>query len=327
MGIIVYQCDTCKRDIEMVRNEHGLDTTARCVITHRCHGSLHKIAERPTGVFGKDVKDVPGLENYRPRNVMYQHEQTISASSWKINHKLNAFPSIRVYIDYVDPQGHRTHLQMDPDDYVVTNVDQNNVEIDFATTTTGIVHLISRNSTPYESESVEESISYHQISANGILTIAAKVSDQEVNKLTKRINFISPTTSVIQGTNVEFTAHKFEGSIALFNTPWQEKDLINLGGALLKVYSARISDVMHSLNVEEGSPFYISETEDYVILSSMEPFIEGADIDDHNILYPHNIATTSVTANSRTVGNELTIDQTQIVEYHPPIRIIKTIFQ
>ncbi len=326
MSVVVYQCDTCIREIEIVRNEQGLDIINRCVITHGCKGSLRQIDERPTGVFGKDVEDVEGLENFRARNILDVHEQLLSSSTWIINHTLNTDPTTHVYIDFIELDGTKSYQLMDPDDYVVEYIDQNTTQIMFATTTTGIVHSIARASNPIDDLSVVVDIEFAQITANTILTIATKEFNDQF--IIKTMNFISPSTSVVTSVPVEFTAHRDEitAELALFNTPWQDTDKVFLGGSNYKVRSVRISDIISSQNIEEGSPFYFTDTSDFIILTSTSPYEASVDVATDIVFFPINISSSSTTANSNTNNNELSIDGTTAIHYHPSIKIISSIF-
>lgn len=332
MGVVVYQCDTCRREVDIVRNERGLDTVKRCVITNGCKGSLFQVAERNTSVYGRPLEDVEGLDNYRQRNVLYIHEQLLSSTNWIINHNLNTNPTVVVYIDFVEPSGRRTYRMLDPDDYVVTFSDGDNISIEFATGTTGLAHIIARSSNPRKVDIQSVVRSWYQVTANSILTVGIKYDKDpalmDADTVTDRtLYFISPSTSEVISTNVPFTSHKSKGEIALFNTPWQDANVIFVNGSLYKVKSARVNDILNSLNIEDGSPFYFDDPTNMIILTSVPPYSSlNVDASLKKAFDPSTLGTTSLSANSRVTDSQLTIDETQSMEYHPPIKIIERIF-
>lgn len=327
MSVVVYECDTCRREIDIVRNERGLDTVRRCIITDGCKGSLYQTEERSTSVFGRPVEDVEGLDNYRARNILYIHNQLLSSPQWIIEHNLNSDPSVVVYIDIVNLDGTRSYQTMDPDDYVVNFVDGNNITIEFAVGTTGIAHVISRssNTTPIELQDTEQQ--WYQVTANSILTIGVPFEIGNSEQFTSiPTSFISPSTSSVITTDVTFTAHKFNGDVSLFNTPWQDADLVYVGGVLYKIKSTRISDVLTSQRIEEGSPFYFDRN-DILIFTSNEPYSSlNVDTNQTRVFSANDLSRSLVTANTRVDDSQLTIDVTQAIDYHPPIKVIERIF-
>lgn len=327
MSVVVYECDTCNREIDIVRNERGLDTVKRCVITNGCKGSLYQIEERSTSVFGRPVEDVEGLDNYRQRNILYIHNQLLSSSQWIIEHDLNTDPAVVVYIDVVNLDGTKSYQTMDPDDYVVSFVDGNNIQLDFAVGTTGIAHVIARSSNTSVIQQVNQEPQWYQVTANSILTIGVPLDiDNPQQFVSVNTSFISPSTSEVVDTDVTFTAHKFNGEISLFNTPWQDGDLIFVGATLYKVMSTRISDVITSQRIENGSPFYFNR-DDIVILTSNQPYSSlNVDTNLQRVFRSDTITNSLVNANTRVEDLELTIDETQAIDYHPAVKIIERIF-
>jgi len=326
MSIVVYQCDTCNRDIDIVRNEHGLDTINRCVITHGCKGTLHQIQERPTGVRGTPTEDVDGLDNFRQRNILHVHDQTLSSSSWTVNHNLNTDPSSHVYIHTIALDGNRSTKLVDPETYVVTYIDADTSVIEFASATTGVVHSVARSSNPADDQVKLADPIFVQVSANAILTIAtAEFSGQSVIQM---MSFISPSTGSVVVTPVEFTAHKDDttSEIALFNTPWQDTDTVLANGQPYKVRSVRISDIIQSQNIEPGSPFFFNNPSDFILLLSTAPYESSVDHNLNSTVLPEDIISSGTVFNSHVLNDELHVDGITTTEYHPAIKIITTIF-
>jgi hypothetical protein len=326
MSIVVYQCDTCKRELDILRNERGLDTVSRCVITQGCKGSLYQIDEKGTGVFGRPLTDVDGLDNYRQRNVLYIHEQLLSSSSWTIEHGLNSNPSVVVYLDNVTVDGVRSSTILDMDDYVVNFVDGNNITIQFAVGSTGIAHIISRSSNPDTVNFIQQPNTFDQLTANSVLTIGLPFVDDDPKTTDILLNFISPSTSNITSLIVEFTSHNFNGEISLFNTPWQDTDLIYTNGQIYKLKSVRVDSIMSSQDIESGSPFFFDDT-NFIILTSNPPYSSlNVDINDTRVYIPSKIESSGVGSNTSGNDGEFFIDETTAINLHPPIKIIKTIF-
>jgi hypothetical protein len=327
MAVIVYECDTCIREIEIVRNSQGLNTINRCIITNGCKGTLRETSERLNGVFGKSIEDVDGLDNYRSRNILSITSQILSSSSWTISHNLNTDPTTHVYIDSVSITGIKSRTLLDPDEYVATYVNHNTTLVEFATSFTGIVHSVSRSSNPTSPTSSNTEIIFGQISANTILTIATDESKTEPPF--RNITFISPSTSVLKTIPVVFTPHKdgTSGLLALFNTPWQSVNNISLGGLTYKVRSVRISDILTSNDIEDGSPFHFDLTDDFIILSSKLPLSTNiVDVEKDKVIFPESISSSTTSINSVALGNEIKVDESIIMGYYPSIKIISTIF-
>ena len=99
MAIVVYKCDVCKRDIELEQNIKGLENIQRCTITHGCRGKLYQTKVLPDYVRGRLPDQVAGLDDWRQRTVLYNHEQTIESDSWLVNHNLGTFPSVSVFVN------------------------------------------------------------------------------------------------------------------------------------------------------------------------------------------------------------------------------------
>jgi len=99
MAIVVYKCDTCKRDIELIRNIEGLETVQRCVITLGCRGKLYQTKVHPDFTRAALPTDVLGLDNWLQRKVLHNHEQTIESTEWLVTHELGTFPAISVFVD------------------------------------------------------------------------------------------------------------------------------------------------------------------------------------------------------------------------------------
>lgn len=170
MATITYQCDTCKREITVPENTQGVTVFSKCIITRGCKGQLYKLERNKNILRSSEIipEPVPGLENYVPRRVIFEQNQNISANPWKVNHNLGVSPAVIVYF-FDDVTGRP--FEVAPDDYTVTVVDRNNIEIAFSIPRRGIVQLIARSSVPREIETISTD-NLFQVSNEGIMTLA-----------------------------------------------------------------------------------------------------------------------------------------------------------
>lgn len=331
MSVIIYKCDTCKRELEIIPNEQGLNITTTCIITEGCKGALYKIGERATGVFGKAVDDVEGLDNFRPRVVLATFDQILADPVWKIEHNLNTDPVVHVYKNVVI-EDIETQILLDLDDFVVVYVDNNNIRVEFSTATSGTVHLIARSTKPEPIASIDDNIVLEQVTANSFLIIGTLLTDDDLLVSppiypSKEINFISPSTGVVTSVDVPFLANKHGITLNFTNSPWNTVDTMSFGGNVYKVRSIRITDITASNDIETGSPFYFTDTDDWIILLSTAPYSQDiVDINVTEFFYPAVLSSDSTVPNSFLSDDEMVIDVIDKTQYHPEIKITTTIF-
>ena len=84
MAIVVYKCDVCDREIEILQNPEGLETVGRCVITDGCRGNLYQIDTKQDFIRGKFPETVAGLTDWTQRKVLYDHTQSVATFQWRI---------------------------------------------------------------------------------------------------------------------------------------------------------------------------------------------------------------------------------------------------
>lgn len=311
-----YQCTQCKQTIQVNSNTRGVDFTNHCIITPLCSGQLVG-----TSVTATQSVSIPRT----PRNVLFIFQQQLSESVWKVAHDLNSNPSIKVYADTIE-NGKSVKRLMDVDDYVATYNNPNLVTIEFATQTTGEVHLISRSSNPVPTTVTSNDTQYGSITTNGILTIAHLVRDDILPAIDLSITTISPSTNEAANHSVMLNPHEFESEISLFDTPWQSVNTITVNGQLFKLYSGRITNVLSANSVEVGSPFTLSMDGIGLILLTKPPKESVVDIVDDKVIPVGVITTDAITPTSTTSSTQFLVDSTLLTTYHPTIKIITTIF-
>lgn len=153
MSTIRYQCDTCKRKIDVLENQSGMTTFGKCIITSRCKGNLYKLMRNPENIreFLDEPSD-PRIQNYFPRKLFFEHVQNIPKDAWEIRHNLGVEPAITVF-DTSDSSSEPVIINQN--NYTITIIDNNTIELKFNTNKQGIAHCIARSTTPLETPVVD----------------------------------------------------------------------------------------------------------------------------------------------------------------------------
>ena len=73
MAIVVYNCDTCKREVELPQNKEGLEVIQRCIITAGCRGKLYQTDLKLNHIRGKLPDSVIGLVDWSQREIGRAH--------------------------------------------------------------------------------------------------------------------------------------------------------------------------------------------------------------------------------------------------------------
>ena len=201
MAIVVYECDVCKRSIELKQNIKGLENIQRCTITHGCRGKLYQTAVLADFVRGRLPDQVAGLDDWRQRKVLYNHEQTIERDNWIVQHDLGTFPSISVYVDAPTEADPDNQEEIIPVDIVI--VDEDNIILRFDKALSGLAQLVARQSDPNLLRPltgltvVTEDL--QQISINGNMSIATRISTTGTpTTVYLLVEYTTTTNAVIQ---------------------------------------------------------------------------------------------------------------------------------
>ncbi len=177
MAIVIYKCNTCKREIELQRNITGLETVGRCVITHGCRGSLYQTKLHPDYVRGSLPDPVIGLDDWRQRKVLHDHQQPIERDEWVIEHNMGVVPSVSVFVDRPIQDDPDNREEITPED--VTAISDNVLVLKFDRPWSGIAQLVSKQSDPDllrpTTRIFEEEEEPFQISNLGELSIATRI--------------------------------------------------------------------------------------------------------------------------------------------------------
>lgn len=168
MATISCKCDTCKRQIEIPENTHGLTIIGRCTITLGCRGKLRQVVRNPNTARGANTPILPGVDNYIPRQAFYQHVQALSSNKWRVVHGLGVMPTILLYVlnhngEYVIQNGRTYHIEV---------IDENSVNILFDRDMVGIAHCIAKSSVPVSIKQLPVPEDTTQLSTKGVLTLA-----------------------------------------------------------------------------------------------------------------------------------------------------------
>lgn len=270
MGIVIFKCDTCNREIELVQNKTGLETIGRCIVTDGCRGKLVTVRIIPDHSRGNIPVDVEGLSNWRQRKVLFTHEQKVANSKWKVTHDLNTSPSVQTFV-YVPNGPGTTLVEILPT--TITVVSSNVVEIEFTQNYTGIAQLISRTST----ESVLDPAIVSPTSI--IVTTQQKLVLATLDAapiVTLGAQFLSPTTfkpSILVMLPCSSAANETSG------TAWEGVRKVLIGGKIFTIRGISLANIDLS-GVVSGSPFYIAsisavgglvQNKNFILLTK-EPF-------------------------------------------------------
>lgn len=142
MAVVVYECDTCKREVHRSQNTRGMDVIGRCVITDGCRGKLNQKQIKPSHAVGHSTVPVLGLTDWSARRILYTHNQDLGRSVWQIDHGLNGLPIVNAYV--YDQNDVGKLIPIEPEE--IKYVSNNTVTLSFRTTLAGKAQLIMRSS-------------------------------------------------------------------------------------------------------------------------------------------------------------------------------------
>lgn len=168
MATISYNCDTCKRSVELVENPYGFTVVGKCVITNGCSGRLYRTERNPNNLRESAPKYVAGLDNYVPRKAFFEYTQSLASDKWNINHNMGVLPSTSVYM--LSASG--KYELVDNRTYKVVAIDKNNLSIVFPTKVSGLVQCIAKSTVPSIPPTVAPDATEYQVSSNGVITFA-----------------------------------------------------------------------------------------------------------------------------------------------------------
>lgn len=257
MAVITYKCDTCNRTIDKTQNVLGLEVMNHCVITASCKGSLFKVGTKGNSVARGFPSPVAGLTDWRARRLMYNHDQPVNSSVWKIDHDLNTNPSVQVYVNRTTGSP-RTETLIEIEPQLIEYINPSTLLVHLNKSESGIAQCISRNATRVATKSIDviqdidpssNDVTVGTMLTQSTLTIATLVMDTEINV---GINFLSSKDlSIIEGINpLDFGA-------ATSNSLWYPHELVFIKGKFYKIHSCLINFTqLIDSGVRDGSFFF-----------------------------------------------------------------------
>lgn len=253
MTIIVYQCDTCKREIEKIQNRKGLEVINRCTITQGCRGKLYQTKVLPDFIRNSLPNDVTGLTNWSPRKVLLNHTQTIEKDVWVIELEpgMGTAPIVSVFVNRPTNTDSNNQEEITPSTISYT-VDT--VTLTFDRPWSGIAQLVSRQSAPTILSTTvtqtDTSSDYVQISNNGEITIATRVTSDDNNSLVG----ISMTFDSATGTDI--TSNYVADNQPSTNSAWVDYNKVIIKGKIYNVRSfSGLTSEMVTGTINNGSTF------------------------------------------------------------------------
>lgn len=253
MAIVVYKCDVCKRDIEIERNINGLENIQRCTITHGCRGKLYQTKVLADFVRGRLPDQVAGLDDWRQRKVLYNHEQTIERDNWVVKHNLGTFPSVSVFINVPTEADPDNQEEIIPTDIVI--IDEDNIILNFDRALSGLAQLVARQSDPDLLRpfvglniSVED---LQQLSLTGDVAIATRISTVgEPDSVDLTVEYTTTTNAI--NTQI-YSADVNETGTA---SSWRDIDKVIIKGKTFSIRSFNgLVDEMVDETIASGSTF------------------------------------------------------------------------
>jgi hypothetical protein len=168
MATTTYQCNVCKRVIQKKDNLSGLTIFGKCIITSGCLGQLNRLSRNIDNSREVFPSAVSGILDYTPRRAFFSYDQSLLSDTWTINHNLSTFPAINAYVSTIEGTA---LLPLDPEQFTISVIDKDTVNIKFKQPYIGTAQCIAR-STTLRSPSTVKTSSLVQISTNGLITMA-----------------------------------------------------------------------------------------------------------------------------------------------------------
>ncbi len=274
IGPVVYQCDTCTRRVRLPTSLYSFEVVQRCIITLNCPGKLFKITNQEeinaTPVFPPEVV---GLDDWFPRNILFNHTQGIAAPSWTIQHNLGVNPLVQVLVDRVDSENNLYQIELAPSEYTVVVVDLNTIIVSFSRFESGIAQCIGTASTNLVNPEATTAapIPDMLLTSGGELTIATTNSNPLISV---SIVYKAATDTTISYVGID--------DVPSINSPWVGANVVHING---KNYTVRSFNILTTSPapayfsgglVRDGSPIFfdglgVNANEDFILLGK-SPF-------------------------------------------------------
>jgi len=341
MSTVRYQCDTCKREIDLIENKSGLTTFGRCVITDGCRGRLYKISRNPNNIREfLEEPTIPNIKNRIPRRAFFSFTQNVPKRVWQVRHDLGNYPAVVIY-DTSDTSVAPVILARDQ--YNIVVIDDNTLEITFNSAREGIIHCISRSTKPLDPVSVDDILDdLTTVTHSGVMNLGvlSKIQDLNGNTVNTGNSFDLYLNISIQEPNQqeifcrEIIRGNREGASA-----WSDwKSLLSRKRRVYNIKTFNIKDFVVIQDMYDDAADIPDGTRLKIISASYDGGSNYEDIRSRNIIGllsddPHtvmdkvrnklydigDISRSSVNATYQIIGGELYIPSDQIEIIYPSI--------
>lgn len=314
MATVKYKCDKCAREIDIPRNPQGLEVVGPCRITDGCKGRLTQQSISPTARNSKLPADAEGLNNWVPRRVFYKHEQSITSTTWIVQHDLNVQPTVTVHTYDSNNQ------LVETDPLTITFNDPNTVTLTFNQPAKGFAQCIARSTnTAIYVPPKSESQTFNQISVNQYMTVLVHPSVNPVVLNSLEMKFISLVTGSVEPTFIAFSGW----ATGPYGDIWSSYTEGLYKG---KTYTLYRTSIVPPFALGNGSPFFfdnIGFDEDQVlILFSNSPYQSTSDLALNKFVSITDLAdANTAAAHSYWEDNQIFVDNTLIRSAFPAIRL------
>lgn len=252
MAIVVYRCDTCKREIELQRNIEGLEHVGRCNITHGCRGKLYQVRLYPDFVRGTLPDPVSGLDDWKARKVLHNHEQAIERDEWIIEHGMGVLPIVSVFGDRPIEGDLENRVEVTPTDIVA--VTDNIVRLVFDRPWSGMAQLVARQSDPDLLQPAQRvtipTVAPLQLTTTGEFTIATRIDEIAFDQaFAINVTFHTPN-------GIDYPVSYAIDTAASLVSPWSDYKRVVIKGNIytIRSFNAIVPDMTTGV-IASGSTF------------------------------------------------------------------------
>lgn len=238
MAVVTYQCTVCKRQVDLVQNQQGLEWVGHCNITLGCRGTLYQVEVLPDYIRGIPTPDVVGLKNWVQRKVLFNFTQGVASSQWVIQHNLGTAPSVVVYVNQPTQANQNNQVEVLPTEIIYNTDDQ--LTLIFPTAYSGIAQCIARSSnpdilSPRPTPPVVTTPPTIQLSNQGIMTLATRVATVgDPTNMSISLSFVLGSSG--SSTDLTYVASNVPSNLS----PWSDTSSVVIRG---KSYTVRTFNI------------------------------------------------------------------------------------
>lgn len=319
MAVTQYKCTICKRVRDILDSDKSLTITTSCTITQGCRGSLVVVTRLPYTTRENTTPVEDNLTDWQQRNVLWNHEQRIASTKWRIAHALN----VPFVVDVLVRDGTGTH-ELSHDQFDIDLTEQNLVTLTFLVPQRGMAQLIARNGSKRRVYRNIDEDQIVQVSQSGRLVIFDATTSIQSGIATYSVELVTPDGTVYEG-NQNVT------SDGLQRTSWNTNSILFNDITQMRVLTLSIGDIFITPaigTIPDGSRLNITK-------------VFGRDIQRHEILLglsrtvekisPFNRAKDLAVDVSTLSGGiiirqgEAYVYQSDVEKISPPIRVLENL--